>query len=150
MAEMEQSYLPTAVDPDFQAFAFLPESIDPRQLPYPCSIRLAPEANPDWRRMGSGSDQPLQYSISILVLVGVSSNLPGALMEEASRYILPMFGLYKQNPTLGGTVRSFEMGAAEQGDVTLYGEKHYGVRFPIITSQYMTYPPAPVLPPDEP
>ena len=145
MVSLEQTHLPTLF-PTFHAFKRVPNQ-DEDDIPYPWSFRFPPEAETDWRHMGSGATQPLSYTIEVAVVIGLAADPLGDLTAEAEKYILAFLGLYYANSRIRGTIHKIEFGRVRMGDLIVNGVRHFGPVFPIITMQQMRFPAFPTMGP---
>lgn len=130
----------TSVDSDFQAFDRMPGGTT---LPYPFMFPLLRQWTIEDRAMGADVTKPFKPVVSVLILVGRSSNDFGALSYEASRYVMPFYALFMANRSLRGTVQNIAFydpleGQREpgtQGDIALNAVTHYGLELPLYITQ---------------
>lgn len=132
----------TNVDSDFKAFTKMPNA-SRAALPYPFMFPVLSEWSVQDRAMGAGTDKPFDYTISLMLLVGLSSNNFGPLTDEAEQYVIPITALLMANRSLMGTVQNIAFYAPElgftrkgvMGDITLSSVTHFGLEVPIYIQQ---------------
>jgi hypothetical protein len=132
----------TSVNASFTALAKAPGRAT-TLLPYPFLYPSYPTFTLADRAMGRNSDKFMRYTIPLILLIDPSNNDPGALMDEAQEYILPIYTLFLANRSLEGCVQNIIFNGVDPltggelqsegivGDLTLNNNRAFGLEIPM-------------------